>query len=137
MPGDSGVLESPVIREALARFAAANRPGSEVRLILHSEPNPDSSVAFTVLTPRQEQALKRQLAEQVSSDPFVEHLQRAAIFDAVHMYNSVADEYEAAAQQAPASPDLLRAAITASAKVGDLHRAHELRTRIRQLDPRE
>ena len=67
-------------------------------------------------------------------DGFFLHLERAAIFDSYRMYGSVAAEYDAALEAAPESVDLLRAAITAHSRIGDLRRARDLRDKLQQVE---
>jgi hypothetical protein len=132
--GATGLLDSPAFREALTKYRDAGDGEHRARLVFQSGSGPETGVTFTVLTKEQEGALNQALASQSSSAGLFHHVERAAIFDSYRMYGSVAAEYDAALQQAPESFDLLRAALTAHSRIGDLRRALELRNKLQELE---
>ncbi|HEX3682595.1 MAG TPA: hypothetical protein VHU83_08615 [Bryobacteraceae bacterium] len=132
--GASGVLDSDKLRKALTQYRATTTGDRAVHLIFRFETGPEQSVSFTVLSEQQEQDLDKALQGVAAASGLILYIERAAIFESFRMYGSVAAEYDAALEHAPESRDLLRAAVDAYSRIGDLHRSHELWNRLQQVE---
>jgi hypothetical protein len=132
--GGTGVLESSAFRAALTKYRETVDPTHEAKLIFRFDTEPEQSVTFTVLTQQQESELDKALAQKGSDHGLFGYIERAAIFDSFRMYDSVAAEYDAALTEAPESRELLRAALNAHARTGNLRRARELRERLATIE---
>jgi hypothetical protein len=132
--GKLGILDSEPFRNALMKYRTTTDNEHAAKLIFHFDSGPGQSVSFTVLTEHQEQDLEKMLGEATVPSGLFGYIRRAAIFESFRLFDSVAAEYDAALKEAPESRDLLRAALNAYSRIGDLHRARELSDRLQQVD---
>lgn len=131
--GGSGTLDPAPFRRALSAFPAVDS-AAEFRLTFKPESGAEQHVVFGVLTQEQQHQLDGAIAGVGSTSGLLAYLQRAAVYDSFRMYNAVAAEYNAALKDAPESLMLLRAALTANSRTGDLQRARAIRDKLQQLE---
>jgi hypothetical protein len=131
--GESGTLDPAPFRRALSAVRAADS-AAEFRLTFKPESGAEQHVVFGVLSQEQQHQLDGAIAGVGSTTGLLAYLQRAAIYDSFRMYNAVASEYNAALKEAPESLMLLRAALTANSRTGDLQRAREVRDKLQQVE---
>jgi hypothetical protein len=130
--GAAGVLDSPGIREALARYR--DRGGAApLELRMHDTSGNEFSVIFSVLTPPAQQSLDTALAGWKTKDMLVRHLGRASTFTAFGLYGDAADEYEMALKQSPDSSLLLEMTAEAEQRTGNAGRAAELSKKLEHI----
>ena len=132
--GASGALDSDAARKALTAYRDNGDSIHQAKLVFKDESDVKVSVAFTVLTREQERALEKELGQLNTGLKLYHHVQRASVFDSYRMYDMVAAEYDLALNGAPESRDLLRAAMNAHARTGNLSRARELRDRLSKVE---
>ncbi len=132
--GTTGVLDSGVLGQALTKYRDSGDSNHQLRMVFKFDGSSEQSATFTVLTRKEEEQLNTDLGGITSETGLFRYVQRAAIYDSFHLYGMVAAEYDAALVEAPQSHDLLRAALDAHARIGDLHRARELRDRLQQVE---
>jgi hypothetical protein len=132
--GAAGILDLPALRDAMVKYRDTAAASHEAKLMFQFESRPPQSVTFLVLSLAQEHDLDQQLAQQDRPGDLFSHVMRARAFDNFGLFNLVAAEYDSALEQAPQSRDLLRAAFYAHARTGDLHRARELRDKLRVIE---
>jgi hypothetical protein len=131
--GAKGELDSPVLRQAIVSLRNSATPNHEVQIAFRLENGSQQLVTFAVLTQGDERRLNRELA-QISQSGLFKFVQRAAIYDSFRLFDLVAAEYDSALAEAPESRELLRAALDAYARIGDLHRAREIRHELQQIE---
>ncbi len=100
-------------------------------MVFHLDEGGEQASTFSVLTKAQESELNIELGSVEQANELFAHLQRAAIFDDLKLYNDEAAEYELALKDAPESVTLLRAATNLNTKIGDLRRAQVYSVRAR------
>jgi hypothetical protein len=128
--GSAGVLDSSAMRDALLKLrAGADRP-LRAKLVFQVSPDAEYSASFIVLSEGEERELKAKLEQASASGGLLAHVQRAGVLESYRLYADVAAEYGRALDEAPRSLDLLRAAMDAYARTGDLRHAREVRDRL-------
>jgi hypothetical protein len=131
--GAKGELNSAVLRQAIMSLRNSSAPSHEVQIAFRFENGSQQLVRFAVLTQDDERRLNEELA-QVPQSGLFKFVQHAAIYDSFRLFDMVAEEYDSALAEAPESRELLRAALAAYARIGDLHRARELRDKLQQIE---
>ncbi len=132
--GASGELDSDAARKALTAYRDNGDSIHQAKLVFKDEAGVEVGVAFTVLTREQERALEKELGQLNTGLKLFHHVQRASVFDSYRMYDMVAAEYDLALNDATESRDLLRAAMNAHARTGNLSRARELRDQLSKVE---
>jgi hypothetical protein len=128
--GSLGVLDSDALRQALTKYRDAAPTNTQATLVFKADPETERTLGFSILTLDQERALEKELAHIDPSPGLFRFVERAAVFEAFHLYGEVAAEYDAGLEEAPKSRDMLEAAYNANARIGNLRHAHELLRRI-------
>jgi hypothetical protein len=85
-----------------------------------------TTVRFRVLSPAKLKALNSDLSALGKAPQLLKHILRARVFAKYGIFNQVADEYEEALKLAPDSRSVLRAAISAHHRTGNVWRENEL-----------
>ncbi len=134
--GSAGMLDSPSLREALASYRNSADPDHPVTLVFKTV-EAETGVSFSVLSINQEDELRNRLAQIDPSHGLFQHVERAAVYESLRMYDKVAAEYDSALKEAPASRDMLQAAFNAHARTGNLRRARELRDKLEEVDAQQ
>jgi hypothetical protein len=128
--GSAGVLDSSALRDALLKLRAGADGPVRAKLVFQVSSGAEYTANFSVLSEREEQELKAKLEQASAPGGLLAHVQRAGVFESYSLYGDVAAEYGRALDEAPRSRDLLRAAMDASARTGDLRHAREFRDRL-------
>jgi hypothetical protein len=128
--GSAGVLDSSALRDALLKLRAGANASVPAKLIFQVSSGAEYTANFSVLSEREEQELKSKLEKASAPGGLLAHVQRAGVLESYSLYGDVAAEYSRALDEAPRSRDLLRAAMDAYARTGDLRRAREIRDRL-------
>lgn len=126
----SSALEE-ALRVALAQRQHDSEPESMI-LTLTSKKQAPTQVAFWVLSKQAEQRVEEHLKQwnEEESDPLLRVVARAHTLNNALLYDEAAEEYETALALAPKSETLLRAAIEANLRTGNVTRAHEFREKL-------
>jgi hypothetical protein len=131
--GAKGELDSSIFRQALMSHLDSSMQNQELRIVFGFENGSEQAATFAVLTHDEERRLAEELT-QVSQSGLFRFVQRAAIYDSFRLYRLVASEYDGALTEAPQSRILLRAAMQAYSRTGDLRHARELRDKLQQAE---
>jgi hypothetical protein len=128
--GGQGTIDAASVRAALAKERA--RLGTGRLTLSLSREGIEDRVTFTLLAEDDELALRKELKFwEGEPDAVFRHIGRGAAFAYLNLFVDAADEYEAALTLAPASQELMSAAIEAHVRTGNARRELELRERIK------
>jgi hypothetical protein len=132
--GSAGVLDSSALRDALLKLRAGADGPVRAKLVLQVSSGTEYTSNFSVLSQREERELKAKLEQASAPGGLLAHVQRAGVFESYSLYGDVAAEYGRALDEAPRSRDLLRAAMDAYSRIGDLRHAREFRDRLDKVE---
>lgn len=133
---DAGAGRVRAAQEQALRAALAQRQNDSepegIILAITSRKQAPYQVAFWVLSKQAEQRVEGQLKQwdEDESDPLLRAVARAHTLNNAMLYAEAAEEYATALAVAPKSETLLRAAIEANLRTGNVTRAHELREKL-------
>ena len=126
--GAAGHFTSQTLQEALRTLST--RRGARCRLRVQTALAEDS-VEFEVLSAESEASLARELAAWDREPAVLRHLLRAYAYTERRLWLDAASEFETALKTSPRNSDLLKVAVAAQERAGNVDRANQLREELR------
>jgi hypothetical protein len=125
----AGTVDAQPARRAMTTFRREGRDG-DLTLVLDGRAGLSTSVHFALLSESDEQKLDADLAGCDAKGGFLRTVCRVYQFSTRRMWNAATQEYEQALTASPQSEDLLRAALAANQRIGDMDRAKQISTQL-------